>query len=164
MKQSNFIWIIPILGISILIYASVEVATDNWETTNSTDKQFIENQTPLKKLQIHQQQKPPPRQYKSIPKRKRFVSRMQPQLAKDQFIIFERKMLNDALILSVDTRTRKSKELAEYLIKQNPGYYMIRVFFYDLSDTNIAKCRYEWTQIGGLTKTWELNKGVLTTY
>ena len=68
MKRSNIIWIIPILGIGILIYASIEVATDNRKINNSHNKQIVENQTPQKKPQIRQQ-KPPPRQYKSIPRR-----------------------------------------------------------------------------------------------
>lgn len=285
MKKQNLIWIIPILGVGILIYASIEVATYNREINNSNDKQIIKNQTSLKKPQILQQ-KPLPRKHKSIARPittkplqyssgqisnlqfldirnnmkvmteaqwKAYVRILEGKIIdwkgwieevnekffggyelwidmdsphitmsvqdvtfdipaslalkfnKDQIVYFrgriksiynilgscsinlenaavyrtlqtknlqssliqnnktivkdfqiiEKKMLNDALILSVITKTNQEKEIAEFLIKQNPGYYMIRVFFYvpeDKSFTDLPKYRYEWTAIDGLTK------------
>jgi len=78
MKKQNLIWIIPILGLAILIYASIEVATDNREISNLNDKQVIENQISTEQPQIPQKNLLP-RQYKPAPIRKQRTPPVQTQ-------------------------------------------------------------------------------------
>jgi len=77
-----------------------------------------------------------------------------------QFKIAERKMLNDALILSVISEKNLNeveqsimKVEAEKLVAENSDQYMIRVFFYNPGQTpgtDSPLCRFEWTKEQGL--------------
>ena len=77
-----------------------------------------------------------------------------------QYQVFERKMLNRALILSVTTKNMDTAEkIARELVNQNSGYFMVRVFFYEPSSKpgrDTALIRYEWTKKGGLVKSFDM--------
>jgi hypothetical protein len=82
--------------------------------------------------------------------------------------IAERKMLNDALILSVvssknlyDLSTDQLREIAASLVNKERDKYMVRLFFYNPDQTpgrDAALCRFEWTDAQGLKLSYDLSE------
>lgn len=85
-----------------------------------------------------------------------------------KYEIIERKMLNQALILSVSTSERLEelsqndlREIAASLVEQNSHHYMVRVFFYNPGEIpmkDAAPCRFEWTKQQGLVLSYDRSR------
>ncbi|MFC1601435.1 hypothetical protein ACFL34_03715 [Candidatus Sumerlaeota bacterium] len=73
--------------------------------------------------------------------------------------VIERKMLNQALILSVTTANLDhARAIAKELIDENSGHHMVRVFFYSIEpqpDIDGALMRFEWTKVRGLVTDYD---------
>ncbi len=91
------------------------------------------------------------------------------RVSRPAYEMIERKMLNQALILSVRTKQfDRAEEIARELVDKNKRHYMVRVFFYaserlpwmsyifgeDEKEEwkDWAVMRYEWTEAQGLVK------------
>lgn len=76
------------------------------------------------------------------------------------FEVLKRKMLNDALVISVRTEDfEDAEEVARQIVEVNKDEYMVRVFFYQPGHKpgiDIPVIRYEWTQTQGLIKSFDL--------
>ena len=90
------------------------------------------------------------------------------QKPKHAFKVVERKMLNRALVLSVTTSKPlhelsqdDMREIAAYLVEQNSGHYMVRVFFYNPGEqpgNGYALTRFEWTKEQGLKMSYDRSR------
>lgn len=109
-----------------------------------------------KKSQVQSEVKTQQKQEKTPAKEGRKVYRQ----------VVERKMLNQALILSVCTSPQleeltldELRTIAASLVIENPYHYMIRVFFHNCwykPGQDAALCRFEWTESQGLVLTYDI--------
>lgn len=77
-----------------------------------------------------------------------------------KYTVVDRKMLNDARVISVTTKQLdRAKDIAKELVDQNRAYYMVRVFFYKSGETpgqDMPSIRYEWTRSQGLVRNYDM--------
>lgn len=119
----------------------------------------------IKKLMTEEKQKAYQERlanYREQSKKKPTIKRSRKRL---DFKVIERKMLNNALILSIVTSKSLDKlsqselrGIASELVKKNSDEYMVRVFFYNQGEVptkDMPLCRFEWTEVQGLKLSYD---------